>query len=160
MNKQSVELTKTESTLLLITKLWQPKKYNGEIYTWEPDEENRCLNGYDRLVFFYLENYVHDRSMIDIKNINTLLLDLLNKIEPRLCYRVLLDINRHTDNFSSKLNTNQIMFFILYGYVQALQTRDYDGDGKIIDLVKMDGSDVVGFNDDKEDLKELIKVTF
>ena len=140
--------------------LWKPTNYNGETYTWEPDKENRCLNGYDRLVFFYLENYVHDRNMIYIRNINTILLELIKKLDIKLCYSILSDMVKYADDYHTNATINQILFYKLYGAVQAIQTRDYDSDGNIIEFVKIDGSGVIGFNDDKEDLSELIKVTF
>jgi hypothetical protein len=145
---KKIELNKTETSFLFLTKHWLPKDYNGEVYVWEETDERSVLKGRDKIVFYFLKTIGLKQDYLDLRNLNKRLLDLITKIDEKAAKRILEELIKISSSFSSNLfsqskyNHNQAIFVLLFGELQSTQIKEDNKDGVSVDIFDCDYSDL------------------
>lgn len=148
-------LDKNETIIFLSTKNRPHKGYVEEKIEFKKGSQEEILSDYPMLTFAFSKVIGIGYEHIILENINSWLLDLLEKVEPKSMKRLLLDIQSHrymastgygVEPMSLKYSPSQAIFISLYGHLQGVQVCNIVGE-VLENLIDMDESLV----EEKED---------
>lgn len=143
-----IKLDKYETALLLATKKAQHKDFDNEVYSWDPERQESILNGYDNVVFTFLQIICIEPQFLVLKDLNMRLLDLLFKVKPTAYKRIFEEIQGHRHMASTgygimpastSKSPAQAIFSEVYGFLQSVAIKEKSGND-YINLFDMDDS--------------------
>jgi len=131
------ELSANKSLLFLATKQISGKMYSEDkTYNFVKGEEV-ILNDYPMVSYAFREIVGIPNEAVSLVNVNQKLFEIIEIINPIMFSRILEDIS--TYNFvSTGDTTNQAIFRLAYGYLQAVQVYELQDNGSRIPLIKLD----------------------
>jgi len=132
------KLTKNETNLFFATKNIPMNGYDEKkILSFEIESENEILNDYPIMADTFQRIVSIPLEFVFIENINLRLIEIAEKINPKILKNVLMEISKYR-----KSTHSQAIFKSLYGYLQAVQVYELEEDGTKKPLIDFDDTDL------------------
>lgn len=148
MNKDIPVLDKYETVIFMATKHRPYKGYEEENIEFKKGSQEEILKDYPMIVYTFSKIIGLDYEHIRLEDINSWMLDILEKIEPKSLKRILLDIQSHryidstgygTNPMSLNYSPSQAIFMSVYGHLQGVQVCNIVAE-VVENLIDMDES--------------------
>jgi len=118
-------LSYSETLLLMAIKHNPTKDFHKnekDIFLFYPNKEEAILNDYPMFLYAFKKSINIPCDTIFLENINMILMNIVDKINPKIYRRTLENLSKKNE----ELSLNQKIFLSLYGELQAVQVYKED----------------------------------